>query len=111
LNTHASEEVRIATTRALAQLNTPTSQAAIAAVALSDKQTPTLRIATFASLAESAQLLGNRLNEALTKELIAQARSEPNLDLRTAASKALGATINMPAELAVEAILNGPKGG
>jgi HEAT repeat protein len=110
LNKHPSEEVRIGATRVLALLNTATAQPAIAAAALSADQTPTLRIAAFASLAESARYLGNRLDEKLTKELIKAAMSEPNLDLRTAASQALGSTINMPAELAVEAILGGAKG-
>ncbi len=111
LNTHASEEVRIAATRVLALLNTATAQPAIAKVALSSQQTPTLRIAAFASLAESARYLGNRLPNKLVKELIEQAKSEPDLKLRTAASQALGSTINMPAELAVEAILGNAKGG
>ncbi|MBI4581557.1 MAG: HEAT repeat domain-containing protein, partial [Planctomycetes bacterium] len=111
LNHHASEEVRIAAGRVLALLNTPTAQTAIAAVALAAEQTATLRMAAFGSLAESARYLGNRLNEQTTKELIKAATSEPNLDLRTAASQALGSTINMPAELAVEAILGGARGG
>lgn len=106
LNTHPAEQVRIGATRVLALLNTPTAQDAIAQVALATEQTPTLRMAAFASLAESARQFGNRLNEKSGKQLIAQAMNEPNLELRTAASQALGATINMPAELAVEAILN-----
>jgi HEAT repeat protein len=107
LNSHESEEVRIGATRVLALVNTSNSQDAIAKVALSDEQTSTLRVAAFASLAESAREMGNRLNERLARELINQAMSEPNLELRTAASQALGATIKMPAELAVEAILGG----
>lgn len=111
LNTHASEEVRIGTTRVLALLNTPTAQPAIAAVALSPDQTPTLRLAAFDSLAESSRRMGNRLSEETTRRLISQAMSEPDLELRTAASQALGSTIDMPGELAVEAILNDTRGG
>ncbi|HPZ99852.1 MAG TPA: hypothetical protein PLT93_17105, partial [Phycisphaerae bacterium] len=80
--------------------------------------------AAFASLADSARSAGARLNDKLFAELETQARSEPNLELRTAASQALGAMINLPAELAVmegpaqalgpqliiDAILNSPSG-
>ncbi len=111
LEKHPSEKVRIATTRVLALLNTPTSQDAIAKVAVSTEQSPALRVAAYGSLADSAHRLGNRLSDKLTKAVIAQAMSEPNMELRTAASQALGATINMPAELAVEAILGQTKGG
>ncbi|MCL2330873.1 MAG: hypothetical protein FWC56_06190, partial [Phycisphaerae bacterium] len=101
--------VRMETTRVLALLNTPTAQGAIAAVALSHEQTTPLRLAAFGSLAESARLLGDRLDPAQTQALIEMAKSEPSLELRTAASQALGSAINMPAELAVETILkSGP---
>ncbi|HOA74921.1 MAG TPA: HEAT repeat domain-containing protein [Phycisphaerae bacterium] len=124
LNEHPSEEVRIATTRVLASVNTPTAQNAVAKIALSSEQSPTLRAAAFASLADSARSAGARLNDKLFAELETQARSEPNLELRTAASQALGAMINLPAELAVmegpaqalgpqliiDAILNSPSG-
>lgn len=110
LNNHPSEEVRIDTTRVLALIDSSTAQDALAQAALSDEHTSTLRIAAFASLAESARELGDRLSDRLTKELIQQAMSEPDLELRTAASQALGAIIKMPAELAVEAILNDTRG-
>jgi len=94
----------------LALIDSSTAQDALAQAALSDEHTSTLRIAAFASLAESARELGDRLSDRLTKELIQQAMSEPDLELRTAASQALGAIIKMPAELAVEAILNDTRG-
>jgi HEAT repeat protein len=106
LNTHPSEEVRVGATRVLALLNTATAQPAIAAVALSAQQTPTLRLAAFGSLAESARELGNRLDDKLNKALVEAVKSEPDAKLRTAASEALGAAIHMPAELAVEAVLH-----
>lgn len=110
LNHHPSEEVRIDTTRVLALVDSSTAQDTLAQAALSAEHTPTLRIAAFASLAESARELGDRLSDRLTKELIQQAMSEPDLELRTAASQALGAIIKMPAELAVEAILKDTRG-
>lgn len=111
LATHPSEEVRIGTTRVLAQLTTSSAQDSLAKVATSGEYTAPLRIAAYGSLAESARLVGSRLNDALTKQVIQQAMSEPSLELRNAASQALGATINMPAELAVEAILGQSMGG
>ena len=53
-----------------------------------------LRIAAFGSLAECAKAHGNRLENAQVAQLVEIVQSEPDMTLRTAASKALG-SINL----------------
>ncbi len=97
LRTASSEELRVAAGSALSWMNAPQAQQAIAGIALAAKESESLRITTFALLADSARRFGAQLDEALTSRLKEQAVSEPNLTLRTAASQAMGAT-NPPVE-------------
>jgi HEAT repeat protein len=76
---------------ALALRPTTTAQRAIAHVAMDDGNTESLRLAAFASLAESARNHGHFLEPAQTTALIDIAHDQPDLVLKTAASQALGA--------------------
>jgi hypothetical protein len=97
LRTASSEELRAAAGNALSWMPTPQAQQAIAGIALAAKETESLRITTFALLANSARRFGAQLDAQLASQLKEQAVGEPNLTLRTAASQAMGA-MNLPAE-------------
>jgi len=85
------DELRTLAASVLALLRTDTAQRAIAHVALDDTNTESLRVAAFASLAESAKNNGNRLEPAQIAPLIEIAHRDADLTIRTAASQALGA--------------------
>lgn len=87
----------------LALLPTPTAQRAIAHIALDERNTDSLRVAAFGSLAESARSNANLLEEDQISDLVEIARNDPDLTIRTAASKALGA-INLKSNKASEII-------
>jgi len=87
----SSEELQVRAASVLALLPAETAQRSIAHVALTAENTESLRVAAFASLAESAKNFANLLEPAQIKELVRLAREEENLTLRTAASQALGA--------------------
>jgi len=101
---HPSEPLRIACAFVLARLSTKQAQQAIAAVALSSEQSETLRKAAYAALADSARQYGSKLDRSMTAKLMELAFGDPNLALRTAASRALGA-LNLPGERAADIIL------
>ncbi|HSW46199.1 MAG TPA: HEAT repeat domain-containing protein [Phycisphaerae bacterium] len=101
---HPAEPLRIACAFVLARQNSAQAQQAIAVVALSDKQSPTLRKAAYAALAESARQFGARLDASMVRRLAELAVGDPDLDLRTAASQALGA-LNLQSEQAADIIL------
>ena len=67
------------------------SQRALAQVALDEAPSETLRVVAFTALADSAKLNGNLLSDTLVSRLVRVSADEPNLTLRTAASRALGA--------------------
>jgi CheY-like chemotaxis protein len=98
-----NENLRTLSASVLARVRTPTAQRAIAYVALDAKHTKSLRIAVFGSLAESGMANGLQLEESQIRELVRMAREEPDLALRTAASKALGA-LNLRTNQASEII-------
>jgi len=91
LRTASVEELRAAAAAALAWMPAPQAQQAIAGVALAAQEIESLRITTFGLLADSARRFGGQLDESLMSRLMEQATGEPNLTLRTAASKAMGA--------------------
>jgi len=101
----ASTDARLQVTAAsvLALLATPTSQRAIAHVALDPGNAESLRIPSFRFLADSAKVNGNQLEPRQIAELVRIAKEEPNLTLRTAASQALGA-VNLAGNQASEII-------
>ena len=84
---HPSEELRIASLRVLALLDSQAAQRAIAAVALNLEASPSLRMAAFAALADSGRHFGSCLEPAILEVLVRQAASLPDLVLRTAASR------------------------
>jgi hypothetical protein len=107
--TQPSEELRIACCNALAFINSPPAQQAIAAVALSVEQSPSLRKAAFSALAESGRRYGNRLEPPAVEKLLDQAIGIQDLDLRTAASQAMGA-LNLRGRPVAGVILEYSKG-
>ncbi len=87
----------------LALTDSSEAQQAVAATALDEKNAKSLRIAIFRALAESAKAHGNKLGKPLVEQLRAQAMGSQDLDIRTAASMALGA-LNLPSGEASEII-------
>jgi hypothetical protein len=85
------EDLQIKAGAVLALVETPAAQQAIAALALDPGNTESLRLAMLGRLAESGKANGNKLPAAQVDALIRLAADEPQLELRTAASKALGA--------------------
>ncbi len=106
--TYDSEELRIAAGRSLALIDDPKAQQAIATLALDPSQSESLRIAQFDALSESARHFGARLMNDQVTALMEQGMNEPNLALRTAAGKALGA-MNLSVAESAQIILAQPE--
>lgn len=87
----ADERLQKNAASALALVNAPAAQRAIAHTALSTGNTVSLRVAAFASLSESARTHGAMLEDGQVNELIAQTRDDSDLVISTAAMQALGA--------------------
>ncbi|MFQ5493908.1 MAG: HEAT repeat domain-containing protein, partial [Phycisphaerae bacterium] len=85
------ERVQTLSAAVLALIPTSTAQRSIAHLALDEENSDSLRIAAFASLAESARNHGLQLEEGQMATLVDIARQEADLVIRTAASRALGA--------------------
>jgi len=102
---HPYEPLRIQVAHVLALLNSASSQQAIARIALDSGHTEVLRKECFSALADSARQFGPLLEDPTTASLITQAMTEPNLDLRTSASQALGA-MNLPGTQVAQVILS-----
>ena len=99
-----SEALRVAAAHALAIAASAEAQEALAADALNADRGQAERIAVFGSLAESARRNGNLLGASRTVDrLIEFTMKEPDLVLRAAASKALGA-LNLASNKASEII-------
>ncbi|MBN2138079.1 MAG: HEAT repeat domain-containing protein [Sedimentisphaerales bacterium] len=93
----------------LAYLDSPDAQRAIAAMALSDKNSTEVRITAFGSLAVSAKLNASMLIEQMIDgiyELIKSDQTDP--DLRSAAAAAYGA-LNLPSQKVKDLILDQAK--
>jgi HEAT repeat protein len=100
---HPAEELRLRVAGVLALTPSPEAQQALAAVALDDQQSKTLRMKAFASLAESARTHGNELTDEQVSAVIKIAAAAEDLEMRTAASQALGA-LNLATNEASEII-------
>lgn len=87
--------LREAAAAVLAQIATPTAQAALAKPALDAGEAEGIRVAMFGALAESSKRNGNLLADTDVKALTGLAENEANMNIRTAASQALGA-LNLP---------------
>ncbi len=94
------EKLQVAAASVLALSPSPAAQRAVAHLALDEKNTKTLRMATFGSLAESAKTNGNQLEDAQITTLTKIAKDDADLDIRTAASQTLGAiNLNKASEI------------
>lgn len=91
LQDKANPDLRMLAAEVLGYLATAEAQGAIASRALDVAEEAPMRMAMFAALAEAAKREGNHLSGELVAEVIKLVESEPNLELRTAASQALGA--------------------
>ncbi len=99
-------EIQVLVGRILAHLENPTAQRAIAAMALTSKNSLEVRIEAFGSLAESAKLNANQLTDEMIGyiyNLISSDDTEPAL--RSAASTAFGA-LNLPSIKVKDLILD-----
>ncbi len=85
------ESLQISAASVLALLSFSSAQHGIAAVALDDGRSTSLRVAAFRSLAESAKGHGNMLEPSQIDALVETAAKDGDLVIRTAASEALGA--------------------
>ena len=91
-------EIQMLAGQILAYLNTPAAQQAIAAMAMAEGNSKDIRIVAFGSLAVSAKVNGNNLDDAAINALYALVSSK-DIDpgLRAAAAAAYGA-LNLPSQ-------------
>jgi len=101
---HPAEPLRVTAAAVLAISELPEAQRSIAQLALDDQQPKPIRIAAFGSLADSAKAHGNLLTANLLEKVVAAATQAEDLEIRTAASQALGA-LNLPSNQASKIIL------
>ncbi|MHC5111869.1 MAG: HEAT repeat domain-containing protein [Planctomycetota bacterium] len=100
---NGSPKLQVSAGMVVAMLPTSTAQVALAQVGLDGGRDDSLRIAMLHATAISAKNFGNMLTDKLVNDLVQSARSESNLEIRTAASEALGA-LNLSTEPASEII-------
>jgi hypothetical protein len=106
---NGSPEMQELTAETLARLEGPQAQRAIAQMALTDKNSETLRIAAFGSLAVSAKQNANLLSPEQIDAiyaLVSSTQTQP--PLRAAAAGAFGA-LNLPSEKVKDLILSQTK--
>ena len=89
---------------AVALLNSPRSQGALADRASDTKTPPEIRVALYRSLATSAKFFGNHLDPNQINDLQQAVMTEKDLTVRSAAAEARGA-LNLPAQDAKPLIL------
>ncbi len=85
------DDLRLAALDVLSLIPGAYAQGAIADIAFSDSESEEMRLAAFVALSSSARRYGNTLGEERVQRLGVIAFDEPDLTLRTAAGKALGA--------------------
>lgn len=99
-------EIQMLAGQILAYLNTPAAQQAIAAMAMAESNSQDIRVAAFGSLAVSAKVNGNKLDDVAINALYGLVSSkdiDPNL--RAAAAAAYGA-LNLPSQKVKTLILD-----
>lgn len=99
-------EIQMLAGQILAYLNTPEAQQAIAAVAMAENNSQDVRVIAFGSLAVSAKVNGNKLDDAAINAiygLVSSKDIDPNL--RAAAAAAYGA-LNLPSQKVKTLILD-----
>jgi hypothetical protein len=99
-------EIQMLAGQILAHLNTPAAQEAIAAMAMAEANSKDIRISAFGSLVVSAQVNGNKLEDATIDAIYALVSSK-DIDpgLRAAAAAAYGA-LNLPSQKVKTLILD-----
>jgi len=103
------QEIQTLAGQILAYINNPNAQRAIAEMAMNTANDPSVRVAAFESLVNSAKLSGNLLPDGMivaVYELISRAETEPAL--RAAAAAAYGA-LNLPSQKVKNLILDQAK--
>ncbi len=100
---HPEEALRVTGAQVLAESEAPEAQQAVAQLALDETQAKPVRLRVFAALATSAKAHGNLLTDALRDQVAAAATQAKDLEIRTAASQALGA-LNLPSNQASKII-------
>jgi HEAT repeat protein len=102
-------EIQMLAGQILAYLNTPAAQHAIAAMAMAEGNSQDIRITAFGSLAVSAKVNGNKLDDGVINALYALVSSK-DIDpgLRSAAAAAYGA-LNLPSQKVKTLILDQAK--
>ena len=99
-------EIQVLAGRILAHLDSPGAQRSIAAMALAETNDMDVRIAAFDSLAISAKLNANLLNNEMIDAIYGLVSSqEADPDLRSAAASAYGA-LNLPSQKVKDLILD-----
>jgi hypothetical protein len=99
-------EIQMLAGQILAYLNTPAAQEAIAAMAMTEGNSKDIRIAAFGSLAVSAKLNANQLDDATINAIYALVSSkDADPGLRAAAAAAYGA-LNLPSQKVKTLILD-----
>jgi hypothetical protein len=102
-------EIQMLTGRILAYLGSPEAQRAVAAMALSESNSKDIRISAFDSLAVSAKINANLLDDEKIDaiySLVSSKESDP--ELRSAAAAAYGA-LNLPSQKVKDLILDQAK--
>ncbi len=98
--------IQTLSSQVLAYLNTPAAQRAIAATALDENNPADVRISAFNSLAVSAKINGDLLDEAAIDAIYSLVGSEDSAaELRSAAAAAYGA-LNLPSQKVKNLILD-----
>lgn len=103
------EQIQILAGRILAHLDSPDAQRAIAAMALAEDNSMAVRVVAFESLAISAKLNANKLDDGRVDaiySLVSSRRTEPRL--RSAAATAYG-SLNLPSRKVKNLILDQAK--
>jgi CheY-like chemotaxis protein len=95
--------LRLLVAEVLGYIGTARAQEAIAEIALNPQEPPGTRMPMFTALAEATKRKGNLLSGDTISKLTEMAQNEPDLALREAASRALGA-LNLPSTPASEII-------
>ncbi len=100
---HPEEALRVTAADVLAASEAPEAQMAVAELALDESQAKPVRLRVFAALATSAKAHGNLLKDDVRDQVAAAATQDKDLEIRTAASQALGA-LNLPSNQASKII-------
>lgn len=102
-------EIQVLAGKILAHLNSSYAQNAICAMAISESNSMNVRVAAFKSLAESAKINANLLDDRTIDTIYTMVSSrDTNTDLRGAAAVAFGA-LNLPSQKVKDLILEQAK--